>query len=84
MKTFEYGDPAATTVLVQMADDFDGVVDILKRTTDLSGASDLDMQRLKRRSECVRYWLNGFAPEMVSARWVMQFILGKYMNHMVI
>ncbi len=51
--------------LVQMADDFDGVVDILKRTTDLSGASDLDMQRLKRRSECVRYWLNGFAPEMV-------------------
>ena len=51
--------------LVQMADDFDGVVDILKRTTDLSDATDLDMQRLRRRSECVRYWLNGFAPEMV-------------------
>ena len=48
-----------------MADDFDGVMDILKRTNDLSGASDLDIQRLKRRSECVRYWLNGFAPEMV-------------------
>ena len=48
-----------------MADDFEGVMDILKRTSDLSGASDLDIQRLKRRSECVRYWLNGFAPEMV-------------------
>ena len=51
--------------LVQMADDFEGVMDILRRTMDLSSASDLDIQRLRRRSECVRYWLNGFAPEMV-------------------
>lgn len=51
--------------LVQMADDFEGVKEILNRTIDMSKANDVDIARLKRRSECVRYWLKGFAPEMV-------------------
>jgi lysyl-tRNA synthetase class 1 len=51
--------------VVQMADDFDGVLSILKRTEDLSEANDFDIERLKRRCACVRYWLNGFAPEVV-------------------
>ena len=51
--------------IVQMADDFNGVLDILKRKEDLSEANDVDLVRLKRRTECVRYWLDGFAPDMV-------------------
>ena len=51
--------------IVQMADDFNGVLDILKRKEDLSEANDVDLARLKRRTECVRYWLDGFAPDMV-------------------
>ena len=51
--------------LVQMADDFEGVKEILNRTKDMSKANDVDIERLKRRSECVRYWIKGFAPDMV-------------------
>ena len=51
--------------VVQMASDFDGVMDILSRTEDMSEASSEDIDRLKRRVSCVRYWLNGFAPDQV-------------------
>ena len=51
--------------LVQMAPDFDGVMEILNRTMDMSKANDLDLKRLERRVECVRFWLNGFAPDKV-------------------
>lgn len=51
--------------LVQMADDFDGVMEVLSRTQDMSAATEEDIERLKRRVSCVRYWLNGFAPDMV-------------------
>lgn len=51
--------------IVQMADDFDGVMEILSRTQDMSKATQEDIDRLKRRISCVRYWLNGFAPDMV-------------------
>ena len=51
--------------IVQMADDFDGVMEILSRTQDMSKATQEDLDRLKRRVSCVRYWLNGFAPDMV-------------------
>ncbi len=51
--------------VVQMANDFEGVLEVLGRTQDLSEASEVDMERLKRRVSCVRYWLNGFAPDMV-------------------
>ncbi len=51
--------------VVQMTDDFDGVLEILKRTEDFSNATDADISRIRRRVDSVRYWLNGFAPEMV-------------------
>ena len=51
--------------VVQMADNFDDVITILKRTVDLSQATMADMDRLKVRVESVRYWLNGFAPDSV-------------------
>lgn len=51
--------------VVQMAEDFDGVSEILKRTGRFTDPTDEDMQRLKRRTECVRFWLNGFAPDNV-------------------
>jgi lysyl-tRNA synthetase class 1 len=51
--------------VVQMADDLDGVLRILERNGDLKNASAADVDRLKRRVACVRFWLNGFAPEIV-------------------
>ena len=51
--------------LVQLSDDFEGVMGILRRTIDMSDAGELDIARLRRRSECVRYWLDGFAPDMI-------------------
>ena len=32
---------------------------------DLSEATMEDMDRLRKRVECVKYWLNGFAPDIV-------------------
>lgn len=51
--------------VAQMAPDFEGVMEVLSRTEDMSKASPEDIERLKRRVSCVRYWLNGFAPDMV-------------------
>ena len=51
--------------VVQMAPDFAGVLEVLKRTEDMEGATEEDLARLERRCDCVRYWLNGFAPDMV-------------------
>lgn len=51
--------------VAQMAPDFDCVLQVLDRTEDMSKATDEDMKRLERRVNCVRYWLNGFAPDMV-------------------
>ena len=51
--------------VIQMAGSFDEVVEILKRTIDLSQATMEDMDRLRTRVDCLRYWLNGFAPDMV-------------------
>jgi len=51
--------------VVQMSDGLDGVVRILKRNGDLDNATDDDLVRLEKRVECVRFWLNGFAPETV-------------------
>jgi lysyl-tRNA synthetase class 1 len=31
----------------------------------MEGATEEDLARLERRCDCVRYWLNGFAPDMV-------------------
>ncbi|MDR0198754.1 MAG: lysine--tRNA ligase, partial [Methanomassiliicoccaceae archaeon] len=51
--------------VVQMADDLDGVLGILERNGDFDGAVADDMERLRQRVACVRFWLNGFAPETV-------------------
>jgi lysyl-tRNA synthetase class 1 len=51
--------------VVQMSDDMEGVLEILKRNGDLEGATNDDKERLKRRVACVRFWLNGFAPDIV-------------------
>jgi lysyl-tRNA synthetase class 1 len=51
--------------VAQMADSFEGVLEVLGRTEDLSEATENDLERLRRRVECVRFWLNGFAPDMV-------------------
>ena len=51
--------------VVQIASDFDEVVEILKRTMDLSEATLQDMEKLKVRVAAVKYWLNGFAPDAV-------------------
>jgi len=51
--------------VVQMADDLDGVLEILKRNGDFDGATADDTERLKQRVRCVRFWLNGFAPDIV-------------------
>jgi len=51
--------------VVQMADTFEGVLEVLGRTIDLSAASDDDISRLKKRVDSARFWLNGFAPDDV-------------------
>jgi lysyl-tRNA synthetase class 1 len=51
--------------VVQMSDDFDSVLEILKRNGDFNDATDDDLARLKQRVKCVRFWLNGFAPDIV-------------------
>ncbi len=51
--------------VVQMADTFEEQMEIIKRTVDLSDATADDIARLKVRCECLRYWLNAFAPDQV-------------------
>ena len=51
--------------VVQMTDDMDGVLRILKRNGDIDNATKEDLARLDQRVRCVRFWLNGFAPDMV-------------------
>jgi len=51
--------------VVQMADDVDGIIKILKRNGDFDDAKEDDLARLSQRIKCVRFWLNGFAPDVV-------------------
>lgn len=51
--------------VVQIADTFEKQVEVVKRTIDLSGASEEDMARMKTRCECLSYWLKAFAPDQV-------------------
>ena len=51
--------------VVQMTKDFDGVLEVLGRTEDMSKMTPADMERLKVRVNCIKYWLDGFAPENV-------------------
>lgn len=51
--------------LVQITEDFNGVVDILKRAKNIVEVSEADREVLKERCGCVRHWLTNFAPEDV-------------------
>jgi lysyl-tRNA synthetase class 1 len=51
--------------VVQLSQDFGVLLEILKRTEDLGGSTVDDLKVLQQRVDCVRYWLNGFAPEVV-------------------
>ena len=51
--------------VAQMAPTFEGVLEILKRNGNISDMTPAETKRLARRVECVRYWLNGFAPDIV-------------------
>ena len=51
--------------IVQMTTNFKEVLDVLSRNTSFQGATDEDIKRLWRRCECVKFWLNGFAPDAV-------------------
>ncbi|MFP4545941.1 MAG: lysine--tRNA ligase [Methanomassiliicoccales archaeon] len=51
--------------VVQIGQDLDSILEILKRTEQLSEMDQKDMELLRKRVDCVKYWLNTFAPDMV-------------------
>ncbi|MEM2943253.1 MAG: lysine--tRNA ligase [Methanomassiliicoccales archaeon] len=51
--------------VVQIADSFDAIIEILKRTEHVSDISQMDAEMLWERVQCVRYWLEHFAPEEI-------------------
>jgi lysyl-tRNA synthetase class 1 len=51
--------------VVQIKDDFEGILEILKRTEHFEMLNEEDESHLKQRVECVKYWLDNFAPEKV-------------------
>lgn len=51
--------------LVQIKEDFDGILDILKRTAQVESLNEEDKKHLSQRAECVKFWLKSFAPDRV-------------------
>ncbi|NLN71838.1 MAG: lysine--tRNA ligase [Thermoplasmatales archaeon] len=51
--------------VVQMTDCFEGVMEILGRTENLEDLTKEETLKLRKRVECVKYWLDRFAPEQV-------------------
>ncbi|PKK86166.1 MAG: lysine--tRNA ligase [Thermoplasmata archaeon HGW-Thermoplasmata-1] len=52
--------------VVQIADDFEGVREILARSGAIpKNMGEKDLKRLEERSEHARYWVQNFAPDMV-------------------
>ncbi|MCK4717595.1 MAG: lysine--tRNA ligase, partial [Thermoplasmata archaeon] len=51
--------------LVQIADGWEGIRDIILRTEGLEVLSQRDEERLRKRADVVRYWLEHSAPETV-------------------
>lgn len=51
--------------IVQIKDDFKGILDILKRTEHFEILGDMDEKHLRQRIECVKFWLDNFAPNNV-------------------
>ncbi|MGI6009197.1 MAG: lysine--tRNA ligase [Methanomethylophilus sp.] len=51
--------------VVQIADGFEEQLKVISRTIDISGATEDDLRRIRTRCDCVKYWLNAFAPDQV-------------------
>jgi lysyl-tRNA synthetase class 1 len=51
--------------LVQIIDDYEGIMDILKRTEQVESLSEEDKKHLSQRAGCVKFWLDNFAPDRV-------------------
>jgi lysyl-tRNA synthetase, class I len=51
--------------IVQITHSFDMMLEILKRSERITEIREEDVERLKQRAECVRFWLDNFAPEEV-------------------
>ncbi|UCE36829.1 MAG: lysine--tRNA ligase [Thermoplasmata archaeon] len=51
--------------VVQINEDFEGILDILKRAEHFESLSKEDENHLKQRIGCVKFWLDNFAPEKV-------------------
>jgi lysyl-tRNA synthetase class 1 len=51
--------------VVQTADTFEGIMKIINRTEGLMPPAPEDVEVLKERCDCVRYWLEMFAPDEV-------------------
>lgn len=51
--------------VVQIADDWEGILAILKRTEQIEENKEIDEIKLRERVECVKSWLDSFAPENV-------------------
>ncbi|MCU0860983.1 MAG: lysine--tRNA ligase, partial [Methanomassiliicoccales archaeon] len=51
--------------VVQITNNFDVMLEILKRSEHLSEIRDEDAELLRERARCVRFWLDNFAPEEV-------------------
>jgi lysyl-tRNA synthetase class 1 len=51
--------------VVQTAETFEGVLTIINRTEGLMPPAPEDIEVLRERCDCVRYWLDNFAPDEV-------------------
>ncbi len=51
--------------VVQIKEGFSGILDILKRTEHFETLKEEDEKHLRQRFECVKFWLENFAPEKV-------------------
>lgn len=51
--------------VVQIDDDFDAILNILKRTEHIEEVDEEDVEHLRDRVKCVKFWLENFAPDYV-------------------
>jgi lysyl-tRNA synthetase class 1 len=51
--------------LVQLVDDIDGLLEKIKRTQGLDEINEITKTHIEERAECVRFWLERFAPDGV-------------------
>ncbi|MDD1764974.1 MAG: lysine--tRNA ligase [Methanomassiliicoccales archaeon] len=51
--------------VVQCTETFEGVIEVLKRTEHMVSVDAMELGLLKQRVDCVKYWLDHFAPEEV-------------------